>query len=94
MSEASCNISGLSPGAQAVYRVLCERWNGHPHAGRFIKEVKKAFDESGDFITGDEFGEIIAELHRSGLVRFQVRRDAIGLVPMHRFQNFVVPERT
>ncbi|MCW5830670.1 MAG: hypothetical protein KIT79_15290 [Deltaproteobacteria bacterium] len=81
------NAEQLSPGAMTVYRLLCERWNGHPQAGRFIRAVKQSFDAAGYFITGDEFGEIIAELHKSGLVRFQVRRDAIGLVPVRRFQN-------
>ena len=78
----------LTPAAQSVYRLLCERWNGHPQAGRFIKAVKEEFAESSFFLTGDEFGEIIAELHRSGLIRFQVRRDAIGLVPLNRIRNF------
>ncbi len=91
MNETSRQVPALSPGAQTVYRLLCKRWNGHPQAGRFIRIVKEAFEDSGYFITGDEFGDIISELHRSGLVRFQVRRDAIGLVPLHRFRN--LPER-
>ncbi len=79
----------LSPAARTVYQVLLDRWNGHPQAGRFIREVKEAFEDKGYFITGDEFGEIISELHQSGLVKFQVRRDAIGLVPVLRFRRLV-----
>lgn len=87
MNEAGYQAPSLSPAARTVYQVLLDRWNGHPQAGRFIRDVKEAFEDKGYFITGDEFGEIISELHRSGLVKFQVRRDAIGLVPVLKFRK-------